>query len=334
MRFFRWLLSNVLLIIIVVGLIYTYVYWGNLTGSDTPGGKVIAYLSDESVLIRDFVDGIKEKNREKNQQSSAYHEAEVQPATFEGNQTSSATMVTTSQKPADVARVYTRVNTVEEQGGNTLPAVQEETTEKADNFSSSHTVMTSELKPHHDMKAEKPPKQPVTISYSQNKQRVEQDSNGQVMHIATSSTVAQSDVTPVLKQAQTLKPGKFVTPEVEKELENASADGGVAALTPDATRKVWIEARKSFYKREYEQSENRYKRVISMTKNNFDAYGELGNVYFYQGKNDEAADAYMKAASILVDLGHADRARSLVGLMHYLDSKKAKELEQKLEAAQ
>jgi len=42
----------------------------------------------------------------------------------------------------------------------------------------------------------------------------------------------------------------------------------------------------------------------------------------------------MKAALIMIDSGQSNRARSLLGLMHYLSKDKAKLLEQKLEAAQ
>ena len=66
--------------------------------------------------------------------------------------------------------------------------------------------------------------------------------------------------------------------------------------------------------------------MIANTTDNFDAYGELGNVYFNQGKKTEAAASYYEAAAILVKLGQARRADSLMSLLNYLDAEKATQL--------
>ena len=56
MKLIRWLLSNIILIAFVLALTYAYVYWDNLTGEETPAGKVIAYLSVEYDEVREFLD--------------------------------------------------------------------------------------------------------------------------------------------------------------------------------------------------------------------------------------------------------------------------------------
>ncbi len=56
MKLIRWLLSNIILIAFVLALTYAYVYWDNLTGEDTPAGKMIAYLSVEYDEVREFLD--------------------------------------------------------------------------------------------------------------------------------------------------------------------------------------------------------------------------------------------------------------------------------------
>jgi outer membrane biosynthesis protein TonB len=56
MKLIRWLLSNIILIAFILALTYAYVYWDNLTGSDTPAGKVIAVLTDEFDSVREFVE--------------------------------------------------------------------------------------------------------------------------------------------------------------------------------------------------------------------------------------------------------------------------------------
>ncbi len=124
--------------------------------------------------------------------------------------------------------------------------------------------------------------------------------------------------------------GAYVSAEVAKQLDNVDDHGEVidASQPSGAVRENWITARKSFYRRNYELSEQSYQQVIDSTKNNYDAYGELGNVYFNQGKNKQAASAYFEAAAILVSKGEFYRVRSLMGLLRYLDKAKANELQQ------
>ncbi len=414
MKFFRWLLSNLIMIVIIVGLIYTYVYWGNLAGADTPAGRTIAYLSDEFVEVKQFVDGVKAKNKEKHSAgnstvtASANHKLQNSPAepaqpTADKNEQSvdslqpsvNSTQVVvdnnspvTGDKAAAVDKVQTEpAPTTMAESSQDSPAVIQQAGDESESRGQDPAVSTfdqqtvssdagssdetdndetgdidaaagesgdiattessatdvnqsghSESEEVTDSTAQQPwqaEQQPVTISYSQN-QSQQQDSSentvseNAVQEAGNSEAAVEQDSAPV--QLAQVKPDTFVTPEIEHELEQASADGGVAALTPEATRTVWIEARKSFYRRDYADSEKRYKRVISMTKDNYDAYGELGNVYFHQGKNDAAAEVYMKAAGILVRLGEVDRAHSLLGLMRYLDKDKATQLQQEIDA--
>lgn len=126
----------------------------------------------------------------------------------------------------------------------------------------------------------------------------------------------------------------FISAEAARQLDNVDDQGKVVNATQeyDAVRSLWITARKSFYQRNYKLSEQSYKQVIDKTKDNVDAYGELGNVYFNQGKNKEAASAYFEAAAILVRNGQANRARSLMGLLRHLDESKADELKQLIDS--
>ncbi len=121
----------------------------------------------------------------------------------------------------------------------------------------------------------------------------------------------------------------FITADVEQKLENVDKHGRVVgqSMEKDAVRGSWITARKSFFQRKYDLSEQSYQNVIDNTTDNYDAYGELGNVYFNQGKKQQAASAYFEAASILVRKGQIQRARTLMGLLRQLDSTKASELQ-------
>ena len=434
MKLFRWILSNLFLVLVVIALVYTYVYWGNLFGEKTPAGKAIAYLSDEFEEFGDFVEAVKAKNASREQSAHARTESQqviVSPAQTvsepadagrsqqtgadagkvavataaagdETGQASSdaalgdapeagkpAAAVTSgeaqSSPPEGATHKATQgegsvqaysgpenpgpenpgpdnANQENTQQGNTLQADASEVNATDENATDENATQAAAVSasgaPAQPVIQETPP---VTIQYSHNEQSVEQNSHGMVSqrHYSSSTVVRQqhqpgeTSVSVVSVQHEEVRAhparpghgadravsmntetrGRYVSPEVEQELEKAHAEGDVAALTPDAVRQVWIEARKSFYRREYDKCEKRYKRVINMTKDNFDAWGELGNVYFHQGKNDEAAEAYMRAASILIDKGQVERAASLLGLMRYLDEKRAETLAAKIAEA-
>ena len=139
---------------------------------------------------------------------------------------------------------------------------------------------------------------------------------------------------PVVTEAANAQ-DKFVSTALEKQLDNVDNHGKVIdkSLPGDAVRESWITARKSFYQRKYELSEKSYHDVIDNTTDNFDAYGELGNVYFNQGKKEKAAQAYFEAASILVRMGEARRAQSLMGLLRHLDKNRADDLQKLIESS-
>ena len=174
--------------------------------------------------------------------------------------------------------------------------------------------------------------QPVSISYSHNQMQVRQDSSG-VYESPAANMPQNAEAAPVVTGAADTQ-DKFISTVVEKQLENVDKNGQVIneSLQGDTVRQSWITARKSFYQRKYELSEKNYRDVIDNTTDNFDAYGELGNVYFNQGKKEEAAQAYFEAASILVRKGEVRRAQSLMGLLRHLDKNRADDLQKLIES--
>lgn len=326
MKIFRWLLSHFFLILLIVAVIYGYMFWGNLAGEKTPAGKALAYLSSEFVEVEEFINAVKAKQA---QLSAEQAPVEQQQAAAEKSAQQS------DEKPVAVA-------VVADENENKAAAVTKDITQ-----------------------------QPVSISYSHNQMRVKQNSLGQIEsqpEIAApgevktagaepatqAAPVAESERAPTIDEPATnnaepllIDPfsrvvatrepvaDKFVSPKVEQQLNNVDKNGRVInkALQGVAIRDSWVTARKSFYQRKYELSEQSYRDVINNTTDNFDAYGELGNVYFNQGKNAEAADAYFEAASILVRKGQVRRAKSLMGLLRHLDDSKAVELQKLIDAA-
>ena len=81
MKIIRWLFSNFFLILLIVIVIYGYMFWGNLTGSDTPAGKAIAYLSTEFVEVEEFINAVKSKQQSMQDGRQIAMQDEYQPST-------------------------------------------------------------------------------------------------------------------------------------------------------------------------------------------------------------------------------------------------------------
>ena len=96
---------------------------------------------------------------------------------------------------------------------------------------------------------------------------------------------------------------------------------------------TWVRAREAFQYRDYETSIESYLQLISRTQDNFDAYDELGKVYDYYGKEQEAAAAYYEAAAILVRIGKIDRAADFMKPLSLMDAVKARALLALIEAS-
>lgn len=108
-----------------------------------------------------------------------------------------------------------------------------------------------------------------------------------------------------------------------------SSAAAPAAATPDSRAqmvKEWAAAREAFSKGSpeavtaYLDLAKRYPDVPELT-------GELGNIYYQQGKMAEAATQYYETAERLIRLGQPGPAACLLDVMRYLDADKAKALE-------
>jgi len=296
MKIIRWFLSHIFLILLVVMVIYGYMFWGNLIGKDTPAGKTIAYLSNEFVVVEEFVEAVKAKQAQLSADNTDKSLA---------IDTAAADSKSVTSKPVEIEGVV----------------VEEEA--PAESTITDGYKQTAEVRPT-----------PVPVVMSQHNQASTAMTNGQrnapdrSVQSAAGASASRADN----EQVAALAPPSsdtFISANVEKQLDNVDNNGKV--IDPDLktvnVRTSWFTARKSYYQRKYDVSEKSYMDVIENTQDNFDAYGELGNVYFNQGKNKLAAQAYFSAASILVRKGQVNRARSLLGLLRHLDKEKAVELQ-------
>jgi hypothetical protein len=92
-------------------------------------------------------------------------------------------------------------------------------------------------------------------------------------------------------------------------------------------------AREAFWEHDYEGAVKNYLALTELQPDNPDAYGELGNIYFSQGKWPEAGAAYYEAGVRLVSNKQLEQARELLTVIRGLDSKLATQLEQQIDAA-
>jgi len=302
MKILRWLLSHTFLILLIVLVIYGYMFWGNLLGNNTPAGKAIAYLSSEFVEVEEFVNAVKAKQAQLNSEKSS------------GDTSAKSTNT-------EVAVVAKEVKTDE-----VMPKIDV----------SKSPVNAKKLNTASDKKNT----ENSQLAKNNSNQGDVQKAAVAVKSVETGKTLTKSQKVEASNEAKlanhniavakNISDGKFVSPEIERQLENVNHQGKVLSDSQrsEAVRSSWILARKSFYQRKYALSEQTYRKVIDGTEDNFDAFGELGNVYFNQGKKQLAATAYFEAAAILVRKGQIDRARSMVGLLNLLDKGKANELQQ------
>ncbi len=357
MKIIRWLLSHSLFILLIVAVIYAYMFWGNLLGEDTPAGKAVAYLSTEFVEVEEFVNAIKAKQAElSEEQLSAQHSSKPDmDETANTSDTDKAPQHTGSVEPESIEPKSIEPEPVEAESIAAEEVVVEARTEVASNPVESQPViekpvieqqpvsisLNQDEKPQNVTPQKETPVKQNSAAIIASKEEVKQVNDSALADSRKVSTVQNTPPAPVVADKAAAiavthsdTEETFVSAAVAKQLDNVDENGEVidASQPGGAVRENWITARKLFYQRKYELSEQTYQQVIDNTKNNYDAYGELGNVYFNQGKNKQAASAYFEAAAILVSKGRINRARSLMGLLRHLDKSKASELQQLIDS--
>jgi len=93
-------------------------------------------------------------------------------------------------------------------------------------------------------------------------------------------------------------------------------------------------AREAFWLRDYDRAEESYRLLMQLEPDNPDGYGELGNMFFSQGRWEEAAAAYYEAGTRLMKTGHSHEARLMVDVIRGLGGDQAERLEQEITRAE
>ena len=89
-------------------------------------------------------------------------------------------------------------------------------------------------------------------------------------------------------------------------------------------------ARTHFWQRDIGAAMQAYESLTTAYPDSAEAWGESGNVSFKLGHWPQAAEAYYRAVSLLIERGEAERARHLLRVLHGLDADKAGELERRM----
>jgi len=354
MKTIRWFLSHFFLVLLVVAVIYGYMYWGNLAGKDTPAGKAVAYLSGEFVEVKEFVDAVKAKQAQLSTEHATTETKQTSDVVAEAK-TENVQSDVADKQPAEIIeeRVEEKaeekppvINATIEPEEKAVPARNIE--QQPVSISYSHNQMrvmqnsVGQISSQPDDSAQTEVAaasiEPETQAEPASAPVADAEPEAATMTASREQAVKNATLLQTASRVETAtldRADNFVSPKIEQQLNNVDKNGKVInqAIKTYAIRDSWITARKSFYQRKYELSEQSYRDVINNTTDNFDAYGELGNVYFNQGKNTEAAAAYFEAASILVRKGKVSRARSLMGLLKHLDDSKAADLQKLIDSA-
>ena len=147
-----------------------------------------------------------------------------------------------------------------------------------------------------------------------------------------------ADVAPV-EAAPIVTEEPASTPEITPATEPLAAPGQeempetVDDTPVETPYEVMAKARESYWLRDFDAAEQHYRTLTQIDPDNPDGYGEMGNMYFSQGKWDDAAAAFYEAGTRLVKSGHVVQAQQLVEVIRGLNGPQADGLQALVDAA-
>ena len=114
------------------------------------------------------------------------------------------------------------------------------------------------------------------------------------------------------------------TAESQSVPEPLAEDTAVSSTVPVASPTVsplstWRAARSAVWQGDLNGAVAHYRQLIAQQPNNYDAYGEMGNVLLAQSEVGAAVKAYVAAARLIRQSGNQQMARRLVGVVATLD---------------
>ncbi len=101
---------------------------------------------------------------------------------------------------------------------------------------------------------------------------------------------------------------------------SAENEASLAGMSPE---QIWQEARLAAWQGNPSKAIMYYRRLLAQQPDNFDAYGEMGNVMLSSGDREGAAEAYYQAAVLLNNTPHRMMAWHLLNVLAWLAPDKA-----------
>lgn len=148
---------------------------------------------------------------------------------------------------------------------------------------------------------------------------------------ATEATVGGGMATPVADtalSAQSLAP--LPLPEFADDVAaQATAPeplAGTISAPSEPPLAVWRAARAAVWQGELDTAVARYRQLITLQPDNFDAYGEMGNVLLAQSDAVAAMEAYISASRLIRKAGHTEMAYRLASVVAAMDEEQGRAL--------
>ena len=145
----------------------------------------------------------------------------------------------------------------------------------------------------------------------------------------------------IAKKDEQLAPEVMVAPPVVKEnieipktepeatVDSPSQDNDRSAAA-SSQQEMLGEARVAFQGGDFNKSVSLYQALGELNPGDPNIFGELGNVFYSQGKWKQAGEAYYEAASLLLDQGHTGQVQYLYRVIQGLDQESAEKLSAKM----
>jgi tetratricopeptide (TPR) repeat protein len=122
-------------------------------------------------------------------------------------------------------------------------------------------------------------------------------------------------------------------PAADKAMDSIASAVSKAPAGPfgkNSSEDMLNKGRDAFAAGDIEGSITAYKDYLKSNSNNADAHGELGNVYYLNGRYQESAQSYYDSAKLLIEQKQTDRVPALLPVIAQVNPALADELAQKM----
>ena len=116
---------------------------------------------------------------------------------------------------------------------------------------------------------------------------------------------------------------------VAGESDGGNPEGELSSIPRDQLLKM---AREMFWHDKHEESARIYQHLIQREPNVLDYKAELGNVYWHQNRQPEAAAIYADIAIPMIEKGQSQQVRSMLGFINAFYPEKAAAIQQRLQS--